>query len=120
MAYTRAEEIQIDARQALENRGWNWGTVFPYLSQIRGSSNPRFSTSCDWSRLRSSYHGTSGFLKAGYAYSLINGIIGNRLNDTYNNIGIEWSHDVNSGKMHGFTEHPKTIDQAANVREDAA
>lgn len=66
------------------------------------------------------FHGTSGPLKTGYINGMINGTIGTLFNDTLANVNIEWNNDMNSGKMHGLDSPPKTIDQAANIREDAA
>jgi hypothetical protein len=30
MAYARAEDVQIDAWQAIGNEGWNWTALLPY------------------------------------------------------------------------------------------
>ncbi|KAL5324785.1 hypothetical protein ACEPPN_005903 [Leptodophora sp. 'Broadleaf-Isolate-01'] len=120
MAYTRAEVVQVDAWEALGNSGWNWESLLPYYRK-----SELFQTPADWqTALGVTYdvavHGFSGPVKIGYPNSIINSTIINTMDETYTGVGIPWNTDVNGGKMRGFTSHPRTIDQAGNVREDAA
>jgi choline dehydrogenase-like flavoprotein len=120
MAYTRAQDSQVDAWEALGNSGRNWDSLLPYYEK-----SEKFKTPADWHTVLgvtydASVHGFSGPLKTGYPNSIINSSIIDTMNETYSGLGLLWNDDVNSGHMRGFTSHPRTIDQAENVREDAA
>ncbi|KAF2767445.1 hypothetical protein EJ03DRAFT_337672 [Teratosphaeria nubilosa] len=121
LAYARAQVDQIDAWEALGNEGWNWQSLFPYFKKSEGFQIP------DANRTAGGHftwnvedHGLAGPLKTGWAYSQANTSLPVILNSTMRNLGLEWNSDLNSGYMNGFSVMPRTVDQAANVREDAA
>ncbi|PBP21837.1 glucose oxidase [Diplocarpon rosae] len=180
MAYTRAEDVQVDAWEELGNSGWKWESLLPYVrvqiqttflflgflkmqpfsqdffpSEIktsgaaalrtsgihwpkrlaRNNSNEvvpnyikseQFQIPSDWQvatgiTYEAEVHGSAGPLKVGYANDIDHGTFaGTALNQTYANLGQPWNHDVNTGKMRGLTRQPRTLNQAENVREDAA
>jgi choline dehydrogenase-like flavoprotein len=120
MAYARAEDVQIDAWEALGNNGWNWTTLLPYYLKSEQFQVPKAFQVANGITYNPNFHGFSGPLKTGYINGEINGTIGTTFNDTLANLGVSWDNDVNDGTMHGFNSPPKTIDQDANVREDAA
>lgn len=120
MAYTRAQDAQVNAWEALGNAGWNWDSLLPYYEKAE-----KFQTPADWQAAlgityEPSVHGFSGPLKVGYPNSIINSSVIDAMNETYSGVGLPWNEDVNSGHMRGLASHPRTIDQAGNVREDAA
>ncbi|KAI9047938.1 hypothetical protein LZ554_007740 [Drepanopeziza brunnea f. sp. 'monogermtubi'] len=119
MAYTRAEDVQIDAWEALGNSGWNWEGLLPYFIKSEQFQTPAPFQVAAGITHNPSYHGFTGPVKVGYLNN-INGTIQSTINETYFGIGQPWNNDVNGGKMHGITNAPRTIDQTANVREDAA
>ncbi|KAH9826918.1 GMC oxidoreductase [Teratosphaeria destructans] len=121
LAYARAQVDQIDAWEALGNEGWNWQSLFPYFKKSEGFQIP------DADRTAGGHltwdvgaHGLEGPLKTGWADSQANTSLPVILNSTMQNLGLEWNADLNSGYMNGFSVMPRTVDQAANVREDAA
>jgi hypothetical protein len=120
MAYTRAEDVQIDAWEALGNSGWNWEGLLPYFIKSEQFQTPAPFQVAAGITHNASYHGFAGPVKVGYPNSIVNGTIQKIINVTYFSIGQSWNDDVNGGKMHGITSAPETIDQTANVREDAA
>ena len=120
MAYTRAEDVQIDAWEALGNPGWNWRTLFPYYRkseryQIPGPSQIRGGAS-----YVPAFHGFAGPLAVGYTNNTATDNLASTVNATFQALGVPWSRDVSGGKMRGFTHYPRTVDPAARVREDAA
>ncbi|PBP25420.1 glucose oxidase [Diplocarpon rosae] len=121
MAYTRAEDVQVDAWEELGNSGWNWQSLLPYYIK-----SEQFQIPADWQvatgiTYEAEVHGSAGPLKVGYANDIDHGTFaGTALNQTYANLGQPWNHDVNTGKMRGLTRQPRTLNQAENVREDAA
>lgn len=120
MAYARAEDVQVDLWQELGNEGWNWTTMLPYYIKSEQFQIPKEFQVANGITYNPAVHGTSGPLKVGYVNAMINGTIGATYNETLANIGVAWDNDMNSGKMHGLVSPPKTIDQEANIREDAA
>ncbi|OWP03997.1 glucose oxidase [Marssonina coronariae] len=121
MSYTRAEDVQLDAWEELGNSGWNWKSLLPYYiksEQFQTPANWQIATGITYDP---EVHGFRGPLKVGFANSISNSTIaGTTLNQTYAHLGQPWNHDVNDGKMRGLTSNPSTVDQAGNVREDAA
>ncbi|KAK2624714.1 hypothetical protein QTJ16_005907 [Diplocarpon rosae] len=121
MAYTRAEDVQVDAWEELGNSGWKWESLLPYYIK-----SEQFQIPSDWQvatgiTYEAEVHGSAGPLKVGYANDIDHGTFaGTALNQTYANLGQPWNHDVNTGKMRGLTRQPRTLNQAENVREDAA
>ncbi|CZR59352.1 related to choline dehydrogenase and related flavoproteins [Phialocephala subalpina] len=120
MAYTRAEDVQVDAWELLGNAGWNWDSLLPYYLKSEDFTTPAAFQIADGVTYNPADHGTSGPLDTGYTYGMVNGTVGSTINETYANVGIPWNSDVNGGKMRGLAAHPKTVNVIANVREDAA
>lgn len=120
MAYVRAEVDQIDVWQTLGNHGWNWTTLLPYYIKSETFQIPKPFQVANGMTYNASYHGSSGPLTTGYVNGQINGTVGTTYNKTFAALNLAWDNDVNSGKMHGLNSPPKTIDQEANVRADAA
>ncbi|RHZ65514.1 GMC family oxidoreductase [Aspergillus thermomutatus] len=120
MAYTRAEDIQIDAWGQIGNNGWNWKNLFPYYEKSEDFQVPTPAQYDAGANYNPSYNGESGPLLVGWTYDMQNSSIHTELNITYQNLGISYLPDVNGGKMHGYSMFPRTVNRAENVREDAA
>ncbi|ROW17100.1 hypothetical protein VPNG_01394 [Cytospora leucostoma] len=121
LAYTRAEASQIDAWETVGNQGWNWTTLFPYYLKSETFEVPdEARVAAGHFAWNSEYHGESGPLHTGFAYSDTNDSYPVSMNATYKALGLSWNEDPNGGSMIGFTPYPKTIDQDLNVRWDAA
>ncbi|KAG8405571.1 hypothetical protein J3458_022217 [Metarhizium acridum] len=119
MAYTRAEDVQIDAWQTIGNEGWTWKKLLPYYLQSENLTIPSQNQVSKGASYNPSLHGTFGPLDVGF-YDIPDNDFTGILNATINGLGIPWVEDVNGGKMRGFNIFPSTINVAANVREDAA
>ncbi|KUJ14082.1 alcohol oxidase [Mollisia scopiformis] len=120
MAYARAEDVQINAWETLGNKGWDWDSLLPYYLKSENFEIPAAFQITDGVTYDPADHGESGPLDTGYLFNIVNGTIAQTFNETYANVGIPWNGDINSGKMHGFSTVPKTVNVLANVREDAA
>ncbi|KAJ5690420.1 hypothetical protein N7462_004812 [Penicillium macrosclerotiorum] len=124
MVYLRAQSAQIDAWEALGNKGWNWKNLYPYYRK-----GEQFQVPSDYSWLDGSgvvydpaYHGYNGPLKVGWAPTQLNDGLAQKLNTTYQNMKtpVPYNEDPNGGQMIGYTLYPKTVDSDKNIREDAA
>ncbi|KAF2090331.1 GMC oxidoreductase [Saccharata proteae CBS 121410] len=120
MAYTRAENIQIDAWAALGNEGWTWDNLLPYYKKSESFETPNSAQTLAGATYNPAAHGEHGPLKVGWTASLLTSNLLSILKKTYANLGIPSIMDVNDGTMRGFNVYPKTVDTEANVREDAA
>ena len=119
MSYTRAQDVQIDSWQALGNPGWTWANLYPYYLKSEKFEVPTAAMQSAGASYVSSYHGYSGPLKNGYVYEMANDTLPHVFNTTLINLGIPFNQDVNGGKMRGYMVYPRTVDTAADVREDA-
>ena len=119
MAYTRAEDVQIDAWEAIGNKGWNWEALFPYYKKSQILETPTTAQSEAGVTYDPEYNGFNGPLKTGWSSSVITSNLHTVVNETYANLGVPWNEDLNGGTMRGFNRYPATIDTEANVREDA-
>ncbi|BDD63465.1 hypothetical protein MAP00_008350 [Monascus purpureus] len=119
MAYTRAEDVQIDAWQAIGNAGWTWNSLFPYYLKSENLTRPNQQQIEAGASYNPAVNGEEGHLHVGFKDYPV-GDLTTYLNQTYQGLGIPWTEDVNGGKMRGFNIMPSTIDYAAQVREDAA
>jgi choline dehydrogenase-like flavoprotein len=119
MAYTRAEDVQIDAWEAIGNEGWSWSTLFPYYKKSQSLEPPTAVQTEVGATFEPEVNGFEGPLKTGWAKTLMTGDFSNILNETYASLGVPWNKDINGGKMRGYNRLPSTIDPEANVREDA-
>ncbi|KAF7595279.1 hypothetical protein BBP40_006779 [Aspergillus hancockii] len=120
MAYTRAEDVQIDAWQKIGNEGWTWEDLLPYYLKSENFTVPTKSQLAAGAAYDSAVNGEDGPLLVGWQESLATGNLTIALNRTFQSAGIPWTEDVNGGKMRGFNIYPSTIDVELNVREDAA
>ncbi|KAF6816437.1 glucose oxidase (GMC oxidoreductase) [Colletotrichum plurivorum] len=121
MAYTRAEAPQIDAWERLGNEGWNWDALLPYYIKSEHFQAPEPSRAAAGHLFYEPFvHGEDGPLLTGWTYGQANGSVPSILNETYQSLGLPWNQDVNGGNMVGFSVFPRTVDQAGDVREDAA
>ncbi|KAF9894019.1 hypothetical protein FE257_008991 [Aspergillus nanangensis] len=119
MAYTRAEDVQIDAWEAIGNNGWTWETLFPYYLKSENFTVPSKSQLELGASFNPAYNAHDGPL--GVAFTDIpSDDLTTYLNRTFNGMGLPWSEDVNGGKMRGFNVFPATLDVEKYVREDAA
>jgi len=124
MVYARAQDAQIDAWEAIGNKGWNWETLFPYFKKSEG-----FQVPSDYSFLQgsgvtydSAAHGYEGPLKVGWPPAEENDGLAQTLNKTYQSLDVPvpYNQDLNGGDMVGFSLYPMTVDSKLNIREDAA
>lgn len=120
MAYTRAEDVQIDSWEAIGNNGWNWSALFPYYLKSEQFQIPTAAQSAAGANYNSTYHGYNGPVTTGWTYEMLNSSIAEVLNATYKNLNIPYLPDVNGGNMHGYTIYPRTVNRALDVRQDAA
>lgn len=120
MAYTRAQDVQIDAWGNIGNKGWSWSSLFPYYLKSEDFQVPTPAQYDAGANYVPSYNGESGPLLTGWTYDMQNSTIHTQLNDTYQALGIDYIPDVNGGKMHGYTMFPRTVNRAEHLRDDAA
>lgn len=119
MAYTRAENVQIDAWQAIGNNGWTWESLFPYYLKAENLTIPTVSEVELGATYNPAYHSESGLLDVAFT-KMVNSTLLSLLNGTFQSLGVPWSEDVNGGKMRGLSVCPSTVNYQEYVREDAA
>lgn len=119
MAYTRAEDVQIDAWQAIGNTGWTWESLFPYYLKAENLTIPTMSQVEFGATYNPAYHSGTGPLDVAFT-EMVNSTFLNLLNETFQSLGVPWSEDVNGGKMRGLSISPSTVNYQEYVREDAA
>lgn len=122
MVYTRAQDAQIDAWEAIGNEGWNWENLFPYYKKGEGFQIPSDYPFLQGSGVtyNSSSHGYEGPLKVGWPPAQENDGLAQTLNQTYQSFDVPYNEDLNGGNMVGFSLYPMTVDSELDVREDAA
>ncbi|GAB1194311.1 hypothetical protein APSETT444_003555 [Aspergillus pseudonomiae] len=120
MAYTRAEDVQIDVWQRIGNEGWTWKDLLPYYLKSENLTAPTSFQVSAGAAYNPAVNGEEGPLKVGWSGSLASGNLSVALNRTFQAAGVPWVQDVNGGKMRGFNIYPSTINVDLNVREDAA
>ncbi|KAK7510981.1 glucose oxidase [Phyllosticta citriasiana] len=120
MSYTRADAAQIDAWEKIGNAGWNWDNLYPYYRKHESFEIPDEQQEKGGSSYISSFHGFEGPVKVGWPLDQSANALGSTLQSTYEALGIPASKDVNGGNLRGSTAYPKTVDEGANVRHDAA
>lgn len=120
MAYTRAEDAQVDAWEAIGNTGWNWKELLPYYKKSESVQAPKADQLADGATYDPTYHGTDGPLKVGWKNQMMNISFPEVLNSTYKQAGVPYITDIAGGNMAGWNVFPSTIDVELNVREDAA
>ncbi|KAE8145655.1 hypothetical protein BDV25DRAFT_133591 [Aspergillus avenaceus] len=120
MAYTRAEDVQIDVWEKLGNDGWTWKDLLPYYTKSENLTAPTQAQLAAGASYNPDVNGEEGPLLVGFKKTLVSGNLTTALNRTFEAAGIPWNEDVNGGKMRGINIFPSTIDLDLNVREDAA
>ncbi|KAF2137790.1 GMC oxidoreductase [Aplosporella prunicola CBS 121167] len=120
MAYTRAEDAQIDVWEKLGNKGWNWESLFPYYKKHEALQVPTEAQFASGATYDKADHGFDGPLKIGWTHEMSNITAPAILNETFHNLGVPYSSEINGGQMRGFTLFPKTVDPELGIREDAA
>lgn len=103
MAYTRAQDIQIDTWGNMGNQGWSWSSLFPYYLKSENVQVPAPAQYDAGANYVTSYNCESGPLLVGWTYDMQNSSIHTELNQTYQTLGIDYIPDVNGGKMYGYT-----------------
>ncbi|PYH94523.1 alcohol oxidase [Aspergillus ellipticus CBS 707.79] len=119
MAYTRAEDVQIDAWQAIGNEGWTWDSLLPYYLKSENLTAPTTAQAEAGATFDAAVNGEDGPLAVGWPELPLSNLT-STVNATFAALGVPWTADVNGGKMRGFNVFPSTIDYAEYVREDAA
>lgn len=66
MTYIRADAAEIDAWEALGNKGWNWDTLLPYYKQTERFTPPTTAQKDVGASFDPQYHGAHGDLHAGF------------------------------------------------------
>lgn len=119
MAYTRVEDVQIDTWQAIGNEGWTWQSLFPYYKKSENLTIPTQTQQSLGVSYNPEYHGEDGPLKVGWVNFSPNNLTAT-VNQTFEQLAVPWSEDINGGHMRGINIYPATINYAESVREDAA
>ncbi|KAI9923923.1 hypothetical protein ASPWEDRAFT_38604 [Aspergillus wentii DTO 134E9] len=119
MAYTRAEDVQIDAWEQIGNEGWTWKSLLPYYEKSQNLTVPTTVQVAAGASYDSSVYGEEGPQHVGFLKMEPSNFT-TTLNRTFQNTGVPWTEDVNTGKMRGWNIFPSTINYAEYVREDAA
>ncbi|KAK1143575.1 hypothetical protein N8T08_006185 [Aspergillus melleus] len=119
MAYTRAEDVQVDAWETIGNEGWTWSSLLPYYLKSENLTNPSTPQLAAGARPNADFNGEDGPLKVAYSVTSPSQLT-TVLNKTHANLGVPWTDDVNGGKMRGLNVFPSTLDATLQVREDAA
>lgn len=120
MTYIRADAAEIDAWEALGNKGWNWNTLLPYYKRTERFMPPTRAQEDAGASFNPQYHGDHGDLHVGFRYALPNGSFEGIVQKTWESLGYQVNPDVNSGETHGFDVWPMTIDRDSDLRWDSA
>jgi choline dehydrogenase len=120
MTYIRAEKAQIDAWETLGNKGWSWGSLWPYHLKSERYETPTKAQMDAGASYVDAYHGRDGPLNVAYQYGLQNGSFASLAKQTWETFGMPFNKDVNGGNVRGFSVWPQTLDREANVREHSA
>ncbi|KAF4167606.1 hypothetical protein CNMCM6936_004663 [Aspergillus lentulus] len=119
MAYTRAQDIQIDSWETIGNTGWTWKKLFPYYRKSENFTIPTRSQASIGASYNPGSHGQDGPLDVAFT-NIQSNTLTTYLNRTFQGMGLPWTEDVNGGKMRGFNMFPSTVNLDEYVREDAA
>lgn len=120
MTYIRADAAEIDALEALGNKGWNWEGLFPYYVKAERFTRPTSAQVAAGASYEPRYHGQGGDLHVGFRYALPNGSAYQVLQETWEIMGYTLNPDANSGDTRGFDVWPQTVDRDLDLRWDAA
>jgi len=119
MAYTRAQDVQVDAWATIGNDGWSWASLWPYYLKHEAFIAPNQTEQEAGVSYNPAYHGLTGPLDVGFL-EMPRDKLSPLLNKTYQALGVPWTRDVNGGRMRGYNIFPWTVAVADGVREDAA
>lgn len=120
MTYIRADAAEIDAWEALGNKGWNWDALLPYYKRTERFTPPTEAQKDVGASFEPEYHGDRGDMHVGFRYALPNGSFHGLVQDTWEKVGYPVNSDVNSGGTRGFSVWPMTIERESDVRWDSA
>ncbi|KAF9873797.1 glucose oxidase [Colletotrichum karsti] len=120
MAYTRAQDVQIDIWERLGNEGWNWENLLKYYKKSETLQPPSAAQVADGVTYVPEQHGSDGPLKVGWKPGMVDMSFVEVLNQTYGAVGVPALQDIAGGDMVGWNIYPATVDTALQVREDAA
>ncbi|KAG8166266.1 hypothetical protein KVR01_004818 [Diaporthe batatas] len=120
MTYVRADAAEIDAWEALGNKGWNWDTLFQYYKRTERFTPPTTAQEDAGASFEPQSHGYQGELHVGYRYAIPNGSFPGIVQTTWESLGYPLNPDVNSGDTRGFDVWPMTIDRNPDLRWDSA
>ncbi|OJJ46986.1 hypothetical protein ASPZODRAFT_141756 [Penicilliopsis zonata CBS 506.65] len=118
MAYVRAQDVQVDAWEAIGNDGWTWETLFPYYLKSENFTIPAQTQVDAGATFESAEHGFQGPLRTAFPPMNATGELTPLINETLHALGIPWNRDINGGRMRGFSIYPWTLD--GEIRHDAA
>lgn len=120
MTYVRADAAEIDAWEALGNKGWNWDALFPYYKRTERFTAPTTAQEDAGASFEPQFHGGQGDMHVGFRYALPNGSFPEIVQTTWESLGYPTNPDVNSGDTRGFDVWPMTIDRDSDLRFDSA
>lgn len=120
MTYVRADAAEIDAWEALGNKGWNWDTLFQYYKRTERFTPPTTAQEDAGAIFEPQLHGDQGDMHVGFRYALPNGSFPGTVQTTWKSLGYPVNPDVNSGDTRGFDVWPMTIDRESDLRWDSA
>jgi choline dehydrogenase-like flavoprotein len=119
MTYMRAETSQLDAWSRLGNN-ITWDSLLPYYKRSEYFQVPTAAQQSMGASYDPEFHGFEGPMAVGWPNEMVGGNFSGMLNATFASLDLPWNGEPNDGHMRGFNIFPKTLDQAQDVREDAA
>lgn len=119
MTYMRAEDSQIDSWAKLGNN-ITWDSLLPYYKRSEYFQVPTAAQESTGASYDAAYHSHDGPLAVGWPTEMVEGNFSGILNATFASLDLPWNGEPNNGHMRGYNIFPKTVDQANDVREDAA
>lgn len=105
MAYTRADNVQVDTWESIGNNGWNWEALLPYYMKSQLLNTPTAAQAEAGITFDPEVNGFDGPLKTGWASNVQTGDMHTVVNDTYASLGVPWNKDVNDGEMRGYNRY---------------
>lgn len=122
MTYIRGQKDQVDAWEALGNKGWNWDSLFPYYKKSERFIPPTAAQEQEGASYEPQYHGFDGHLHVAFPDSLSTGALYDNFTEAWEALGFAVNPDTNSGDVSGIDAYPMTItpNPAGDTRFDAA
>ncbi|KAI0024722.1 GMC oxidoreductase [Xylariomycetidae sp. FL0641] len=120
MTYVRGDIAELDAWEALGNKGWNWDTMWPYYKKSENFAKPTEPQRSAGALASPSYHGEGGNVDVGFQNPLMRGNFHELVQQSWETLGIPRNADPNGGDVRGLSIWPQTLNSAENIRADAA